>query len=90
MLQHCEGPGVPYTVVVSLGDGAVLAELDSNTRLQAAVTRTALPQHRFLALPLRRVSSPRVPGAPRARLHVLLPPGYRPEDKIAFPSLVTT
>ena len=90
VLQHCEGPGVPYTVVVSLGDGAVLAELDSNTRLQAAVARTALPQHRFLALPLRRVSSPRVPGAPRARLHVLLPPGYRPEDKIAFPTLVTT
>ena len=42
-------------------------------------SRTALPQQRDVSLALA--------GGRVARVRLLLPPGYHPEDRIAFPTL---
>jgi len=86
-IQHCLGPSIPYTLVRSLVDGSVLLELDTNTRLRHVVHVTAMPQHKYIHVPLPRGYLHPV-GAPRAFLHILLPPGYQREDRIAFPTIV--
>ena len=67
-------------------------------RLIDASRHTALPHSNFTSLLLPRdktdlLDTSRVSGssagAPRAHLHIMLPPGHRDEDKIAFPTIVT-
>ena len=60
----------------SLVHNRVLLELDLNTRLRHIASVTALPQHIYKHVNLH-VPLPRDAGAPRAYLHILLPPGQR-------------
>ena len=85
-LQNCLGPGIPYSIVRLLPDTSILLLLDSNRKIHEEVSRTALPQHRYLQLPL---PANKLIGAHQAHLHILLPPGYDEEDRIAFPTLLT-
>jgi len=81
-VQHCLGPGIPFSLVRSLPDNQDILSMDQNSRLRQVVNQTALPQTRFLTIHL-----PPKAGGQKAQLQILLPPGYRDDDKIAFPTI---
>ena len=81
---------------VNYGDQA--SKAPSLFRLVHASRDTALPHNNFTSLLLPREEAAMLDtsrdsgspaGAPRAHLHIMLPPGHRDEDKIAFPTIVT-
>ena len=63
-------------------DNKLVLELDSNKDMSSLVANTALPQVRFEQVDLGNL------GCEVANIKILLPPGYREEDKIGFPALV--
>ena len=87
LFQHCEGPDVPFSLVRSLSNNSVLHVLDTNSRLRELSSKTALPQHQFHQIALPSQDYPHQ-GASKAHLHILLPPGYMSEDRIAFPTIL--
>ena len=80
--QHCDGPELPWSRVVSLPGNEVLKELETNREVGELLRRTALPYSKYLTLSL--------PGSDDcvAHLRLLLPPGFQESDKIGFPALL--
>ena len=72
---------MPRTRLFSLPDNTLVAELDTNQDLVELVRRTALPAPTDIRLRLGA-------DCPEARLRALLPPGYREEDKIGYPTIL--
>ena len=72
---------MPRTLLISLPGNSLVRELDTNTHL----TELA----RVTALPLVMDTDLRLGGeCGEARLRILLPPGYREEDRIGYPAIL--
>ena len=72
---------MPRTRLFSLPANSLVRELDTNTQLASVVQVTALPQVMDTEV--------RLGGAcGEARLRILLPPGYREEDRIGYPAIL--
>ena len=72
---------MPSTRVISLPDNSLVRELDTNSRLVDLARVTALPQQLDTELRLGGECG-------EARLRILLPPGYREEDRIGYPTIL--
>lgn len=72
---------MPRTRLFSLPANSLVRELDTNTQLASVVQVTALPRVMDTEV--------RLGGAcGEARLRILLPPGYREEDRIGYPAIL--
>ena len=72
---------MPRTRLFSLPANSLVRELDTNTQLASVVRVTALPRVMDTEV--------RLGGAcGEARLRILLPPGYREEDRIGYPAIL--
>ena len=72
---------MPRTRLFSLPGNSLVRELDTNTRLADLATLTALPQVMDTEVGLGGECG-------EARLRILLPPGYREEDRIGYPAIL--
>ena len=72
---------MPRTRLFSLPANSLVRELDTNAQLASVVQVTALPRVMDTEV--------RLGGAcGEARLRILLPPGYREEDRIGYPAIL--
>ena len=72
---------MPRTRLFSLPANSLVRELDTNSQLASVVQVTALPRVMDTEV--------RLGGAcGEARLRILLPPGYREEDRIGYPAIL--
>ena len=72
---------MPSTRLFSLPGNSLVTELDINSRLVELSRDTALPQQLDTELRLGGECG-------EARLRILLPPGYREEDRIGYPAIL--
>ena len=72
---------MPSTRLFSLPDNSLVRELDINSRQVELARVTALPQQLDTELRLGGECG-------EARLRILLPPGYREEDRIGYPTIL--
>ena len=72
---------MPSTRLFSLPGNSLVTELDTNRRLVDLARVTALPQQLDTELRLGGECG-------EARLRILLPPGYREEDRIGYPAIL--
>ena len=72
---------MPSTRLFSLPGNSLVTELDTNSRLVDLARVTALPQQLDTELRLGGECG-------EARLRILLPPGYREEDRIGYPAIL--
>ena len=72
---------MPSTRLFSLPGNTLVRDLDTNTRLMNLAQVTALPQELDTELRLGGECG-------EARLKILLPPGYREEDRIGYPTIL--
>ena len=72
---------MPSTRLFSLPGNSLVTELDTDSRLVDLARVTALPQQLDTELRLGGECG-------EARLRILLPPGYREEDRIGYPAIL--
>ena len=75
------GSGIPHTQLRSLDNSSLMLTLETNRDLENLVNNTAMPDIMMTKVALDT-------GACReARVKILIPPGYRAEDKIGYPTV---
>ena len=80
----CQGPSVPQSFVYSVpssknGISKLVKVLDTNSDLQERLSELAMPKVKYLEFNISEdVKTP-------ARVKLLLPPGFRPEEEFTFP-----
>ena len=76
-------PSTSLRSLASAPPSSELLQLDTNSRVARLAAATALPQQLRTSAPLSGARG----RCAAARVGVLLPPGYRDEDRIGFPTL---
>jgi len=78
-IQHCLGPSIPYSQVIST-TGEVVLVLDENSRLRDTLSRFSAPQTKYIQVD--RGSGRNI------KVQLTLPPGFREYEEFAFPLLL--